>query len=720
MSSIIYTPATCKDPRNHPRRIYVSCHREDGACVSQISALLREVVDDCVVAYGDPAAAVEDAHWEELADFHLVVIPVTARWFADGIHQAEFAWLTRHHMAAVPLLYDGDLLEPFNRHTDNWQCLCLQDGDFADKWRRALQGLLFDSALTEEVRHAFTHQMFIGYCREDLEQTKALIRWLHSVEQGRRIAVWYDKYLPTGCNFEDSIFAELDASQIFGVTLTPQLLSRENYVETQEFPHARQQEKKIVFFEMEPVGDRPFPKGWDGAESEDRVSVGRRTDTAAYLRRLTREVAALPTKGEPTDVDYRLGLAYQHGLFVEMDHRYAVKKFEASANKGNPDAAHALADKYFYGNGIRRDVSQAVYWYRREIRLCAERAMAIIAFLKKQPAVMAVTGDGETDLHCGALEYAITKVNSLAQGIVARAYTAANALRDEGYLNEAEQVYNDALAALYDFDKVVNRLSVPARYRGNVYMELTLLWLYSGNADPKKFREVWDAVLADYARFPDDVRAAAVKIGRNYGFFLMYDDATEEGRAVLEQALEMAQADGGQSRSIYEVTFLLYRDLGRSYLVNGEMDPEARRENATRALEYLAQYRAHLKGYPFDWEESPFLYVETAWVDLHAADAYRYAGDEDHAVQYYLQGLERIGAVEQQLADRAATKDFPVTFLQLYVHALEGLCNCGHGEGRTDVIADLLRRFSAISYQGVHRAQAERDLARLAALLPTE
>ena len=93
--TILYTPETVRDPRNHPRRIYVSCHPKDLHRLEEICSMTRSAEPDCVIAYRDPKADPQEISPEDLEDFHLIVVPVTQNRFdrKTGVHGEEFRFV---------------------------------------------------------------------------------------------------------------------------------------------------------------------------------------------------------------------------------------------------------------------------------------------------------------------------------------------------------------------------------------------------------------------------------------------------------------------------------------------------------------------------------------------------------------------------------------------------------------------------------------------------
>lgn len=729
MAEFIFTPAAVRDPKNHPRRIYFSCHSEDMLFFDVVAAKIRDIEPDCVIAYADPEGD-EARRMEELEEFHLTVVPITENWFREGHHTREFARLAAAHKAILPILYDDSLEKQFNETTDNLQFLRIGDPDFTEKLRRTLRDILFDSQFLGKVRNVFTHKMFVSYCREDVEQARRLIRCVHSVESGKRISIWYDKYLPMGKNFEESIFSELDDSHFFAVTLTPSLLSRENYVKSYEYPHAQDGEKKIIFFELAPVDRKKLLEQLERADEYACISPENAKDFAAFVRRLTEENPGEPIQLNAVETDYLLGLAYQNGLFVEFDHPYAAQKFKNAANHQHADAAHALANMYYRGVGIARDMKKALSWYKKEVRIAEQafheaveqlRRMKQVPFVKRHPLTGQLSGADETAL--AAMQEAVDAVCDTTRGLVVRGCSNARILRDEGRINGAEQMYRTVLDALDLIDSIANRLELGEKYRSGVANEMNAMLLHTREVDAEDCVNTWLACLKQYTDDPKEYMHVhgLLHSAHNYGTMLLEQQRFDEARRVMQQALDAAE-DAARDpkirddRPLCELRLLLRRDVSRVYTLEEAATEEQRAANSQKALCAFETLRRRLEEVPFALEENPYLYTMKPWTRLFDADAYAYVSDHNRAYAGYLQGLAEMFAAEKTLGDRAESAAFALPLLQFYAYALTKLSRYGTTEQTPMLRAtadQLLRRYQAVEFAGENRSLAQQNLKML-------
>lgn len=95
-------------------------------------------------------------------------------------------------------------------------------------------------------------------------------------------------------------------------------------------------------------------------------------------------------RGEPM-AQYQLGVLYQQGLGLDMDHDQAALWYRRAAEQGNVDAQFNLGNMYLMGDGIPQNDSDARYWYEQ----AATNGHADAAHNLKNMEQFAVLGNSE-------------------------------------------------------------------------------------------------------------------------------------------------------------------------------------------------------------------------------------------------------------------------------------------------------------------------------------
>lgn len=723
--AIAYTPEGRKDVRNFPRRVYFSCHEKDLPLMDEVADQLRGITEDCVIAYREPGTVVDPNHFEEVEDFPLVVIPVTHTWFEEGIHQQEFDLFREKTKPMIPILFDGDLVETFNAHSGEMQLLRRDDPEYSEKLSRALQSFLVDQATVEAVERAFTHKLFIAYCREDLEQVRRLIRCIRQSEEGRRVSVWFDKYLQVGRNFEEVIFSKLDESQLFGMVLTPHLVQRDTYVKRQEYPRALEGDKEMVVFQLADADWKSLlteleriaaERGYSFPEGRLPVQVGRDEGFVSYVKKLLREVEGTDDVEEKRELNYLLGVAYRNGIGVEFDYRYAMKKFKAAAEEGEYRSAHCLAEMFLNGVGVRRDLKQAKKWYIREIEYLFEEYKKFVIELKSIPIPIVEMKDGtKMDPRQEFLEMAKKDILGMAGKLVGQASLNARILRDHGFLDEAEGLYRMAQKALAWSENNVNQIGVTAKYGDSVENELNQFLLYRGKSDPKICRKAWEKALAAFDSENADSCFTAVKSGHNYALALMLEQQGADALKVMEQAVALIErAHVPLPQRTREIQLQLYRDMGRSYLLLDADEGPLRAEYAKRAVGVLKKEMELFEKYPFDTVENPYLRFKLPQNSLFQAEAHFYGKDYENAILCGVKALDETERLREEWGELASRRDMPPAFLQLYAEIARFLSRFqGIPEEQLNRLRGISEQYEKMEYNGEYRLLAQEYLKKL-------
>ncbi len=707
MANIIYTPKSVDDPKNNPQRIYFSCHKFDIGLFNRIAADIHRFAPDAVIAHLDfSEEETTYDHLNELDDFHLIVIPVTENWVnsPDGSYTQEFSYITEQHKAVLPLLFDSKLESEFNEKSKKMQYLSVTDPDYPEKLQRALAGLLIDPELTATIKKIFTHKMFASYCKEDADKVQELIRLIHTHDEFRQVSIWYDKYLPTGRNFLDSIFKNLDDSHIFGLTVTPSLINRENFVKSDEYPHAVLNNKKIVVFEMSPTDRDSLSAKFDGIEKQPwQQSVDKR-NVLEFFRKILKESDGNRVTLPKDKLDYYLGLAYLNGTFVEIDSKYAIKKLDTLSDTGHVDATLELINIYRYGKGVARNLDTVKHYcfklltyFEKQFRVC------YTAMNKERFIPMHLT----TEVQRRAFFENTDRLGDFALEIIHHGIDFARLLRDEGLVTDAEKCYRKALKIIDDTDGIASKLEIGKRFRTQVETELNLILLASGK--PYDAMHItWQRAVEEYENNTKnpDVAVNTANCGRTYGFQLLQKGDHQKCREVLMTVLSIS-AVWSKLRPVFECELCALRDLGRLSL---------EQKNPEEALTWFARELDALEKSKFSFDDNPYMKFFLPWAFLNIGRAYSHKENYQEALKCYIAGLTSASELEKDFGDRATTDDYPITFLQIYTTGYGYIADYEFSGECNDFITDIegiVERFGKVKFHGLYKTTSKQHLNNL-------
>lgn len=376
MSALQYITGGNASPQGLPR-VYFCCHPDDRRAF--LEPVSRDVLGklNCAIWYpGDPRAKRSEEFWQDLSQMQLFLLPVTARLLAvENIALEEFRFAIAHRIPVLPLMQESGLEDQFNKICGDLQYLDKNDRDdtaisFDEKLEKYLSSVLIGDQLAQQVRGAFDAYVFLSYRKKDRCHAQELMRLIHQNEFCRDVAIWYDEFLTPGENFNDAIREALEKSHLFVMAVTPNLVSEPNYIQSTEYPMARDSGKPILPAELVPTDRTRLAQQY-----EDIPACTDAHDAPALSEALLENLKSLAIRendGDPRH-NYFIGLAYLGGIDVEVNCDRAVKLITSAAEAGLPEATQKLAEMYRTGQGVERSHPIAIAWQKKHIDLLEKR-----------------------------------------------------------------------------------------------------------------------------------------------------------------------------------------------------------------------------------------------------------------------------------------------------------------------------------------------------------
>ena len=350
------------------RRVYFTCHPDDhGRFFEQISAELLSITD-CAVWYST------DDDYEDidtdLGQMNLFVVPITTRLLTKPCRtrDTDVPFALTNHIPILPLMQEGGLDELFTEHFGDLQYLDPNARDetaisYDEKLKKYLNSVLVGDELAAKVRAAFDAYIFLSYRKKDRKYANELMHLIHKNDFCRDIAIWYDEYLTPGENFNQAISDALQKSDLFALVVTPSLVNEKNYVQTVEYPAAKEQKKIILPAELEKTNHdaliEQYPDIPNGVDARDEAALSKALESA---------LLHIARKENDTDPQHNffIGLAYLDGIDVEVNHERALSPFAAESKENKvPEAIEKLVSMYSDGHGVNRNYRVATEWQRK-------------------------------------------------------------------------------------------------------------------------------------------------------------------------------------------------------------------------------------------------------------------------------------------------------------------------------------------------------------------
>lgn len=372
--ALLYRTKDRSSPYGKPK-VFFTCHPEDW------DTYFLPVCEDlfqfcnCAVYYNDPKGpgSRDEDHRIHLLRMNLLVIPVTAAFLTQSNPALEydFRFALEHHIPILPLVQEPGLDKLFAKKCGNLQYLdkTLHSPTaipYEEKLEQFLRSVLLNDETVSRIRAHFDGHAFLSYRKKDRRYIHELMKLIHSFPQFRDIGLWYDEYLTPGEDFNDEIEAHLNASRLFALIVTPNLVNEKNYVQEHEYPQAVERNKPVVPILYEPTDSdalrRDYPDIPDCLDPED---------VAAVEDILNGVLSGIACRGNDSDPEhwYHIGLAYLTGTDVEVNHDLAVKLITAAADAGLEEAMEKLVYMYHFGQSVAPDETKALLWTQKLIAL---------------------------------------------------------------------------------------------------------------------------------------------------------------------------------------------------------------------------------------------------------------------------------------------------------------------------------------------------------------
>jgi tetratricopeptide (TPR) repeat protein len=287
---------------------------------------------------------------------------------------AEYQLARELSVPIIPIVEDEALFPTFSRFSGAIHGIARTDREYLLKYGQQLSSYLYTEDMIKLIREkAFTAEIFLSYRKKNIREAREFMRKLHNIKSFETISVWYDNSLTAGRNFDDEIKDSIKKSDAFVLLVTPDLATEGNYVQTTEYPFARENGKTVIPVEAMPTDVKCFETLYPG--SERPVPIDNQTSLRdAFINKLKLCVTDEPMSNERT---YFLGLTYHSGNGVERDHSRAFRLLESVAEGNDFVALHAcfpLCD--YYGDGLtaKTDYKKA-YYYRMRIIVLSEQLL---------------------------------------------------------------------------------------------------------------------------------------------------------------------------------------------------------------------------------------------------------------------------------------------------------------------------------------------------------
>ena len=356
------------------QRVYFSCHPDDFDLYFNEIAQLVWKDYDCTIWFFQDEVDDEREYTHRLREMQLFIVPITPNFLLRPNRARDFdlQYALDHNIPILPLMQVPGLDALYAKicgdlHYIDKNVCDITTLPYEQKVRKYLSHFLVDDEMLVKIREAFYARIFLSYRKKDRALANQLMELIHNIPFCRDISIWFDEYLVPGEHFNDAIKSALQSSRLFVLCVTENLVNEDNYIQTVEYPKAKELQLPII-----PVISSPMTGEQMGMLKEKYKGIPDCIDTAdqtQLVRQLSMNFSAMAASDKPDDPMhlYFIGLAYLNGIEVEINHTRAVALIAEAAERNYLPAIEKLAHMYRFGEGVARNREKALELYEKLI-----------------------------------------------------------------------------------------------------------------------------------------------------------------------------------------------------------------------------------------------------------------------------------------------------------------------------------------------------------------
>lgn len=354
--------------KNKPK-IYISYHQNDLKKLDEIILELHSYMDVAVCYLDYTKEFINDDYQLMLNQMNLFILVVSKDYLlTDNFALNELKLIKECNTPILPLMQECGLDQIFNQKCGDLQYLnkyeiTNSDITYEEKITSYLNKVLYQDDLSNDIKEMFSAYIFLSYRKKDRKVAQDLIRRIHQNDFMRDIAIWYDEFLTPGEDFNESISEALEKSDLFVLTVTPNIVNEENYIMTTEYPLAKSLHKTIIPCEVSKTNQELIDKYY----SELPKVINTTSDEDSFNKIFNNEIKKINNKNKEFTPrkKYHLGLAYLYGIDVLKNNDYAKELIISSGEDNYIDAIKKLVDMYLNGEGVKKSYQDAIFWQER-------------------------------------------------------------------------------------------------------------------------------------------------------------------------------------------------------------------------------------------------------------------------------------------------------------------------------------------------------------------
>ncbi len=433
----------------------------------------------CLWYSDDPDDVFSEDGKEKLREMAVIIPVITENYFrlfeeehSDVSPSGLFEDLQLGGTAVMPLLQNADLLIHFNRLFGELHGISLSLPNAERMAEDQLMRLLSDNILEERItKEAFTGKLFLSYRKKDFKEARQIMKAIHDTDAAGSAAIWFDEFLVAGRDFNEGILDSLTASDAMVLSVTPNLLEKNNYVREKEYKYAVDHGIDVLPVEAVRTDDKELADAFPGIRPRTDMN-----DKNAMEELLKKAGFRGPGSQSPF-AEYLLGMAFLIPVNVEKDVERAVRLFDISADHNCAEACEQLGKMYVSGLGVKRDYDKGIRYKKKAFDLLMCKAVTeenirhinrLLFEFDGLPLLLKENGR-------------VREANRIQQAFLDRVSGSSFGKRDEFILYRVNAL-TDLANLFYEYDLDTGRRKQTVDEEENEYMDMVNSY-YPGNAN---------------------------------------------------------------------------------------------------------------------------------------------------------------------------------------------------------------------------------------------
>lgn len=350
------------------QKIFFSCHKDDfEKYFNDIKVDIFNVID-VPIFFEEESSELDDID-SLLNEFSLFVFLITENFLFKECRARDvyLEFAKRNNKAILPIMVQEDLEKDYSLIVGNIQYLDKYKKDdtsvpYLVKLTKILETIFVTDEEIEKIKGAFNSSIFLSYRKKDRVYAQALMKLIHKNESYDDVAIWYDEYLTPGEDFQKEIEEKMDESSLVTIVITPNVVNEDNYILNVEYPKAKDKGLEILPVEMVETNTTLIDFKFEDIPPIVKVPYQNIEDEQNDELFLKLETVKRKTNNKDSEKLYLLGVAYLHGIEVEIDHDKGLDLLTKSAKMDNINAFEKLVTVYKVNYYTSYNIDKAIFY----------------------------------------------------------------------------------------------------------------------------------------------------------------------------------------------------------------------------------------------------------------------------------------------------------------------------------------------------------------------